>query len=118
MLTRQCKVLCTNFFFQRERYCSEQTPLWLLQAMMLNCVGLAYGANEKTRASALNSFGDLVTLVSRERLLYSVSSPNPAGGDDTLEAQWSLWIEDEVKRRTAYFVWVWNPSRTCAQSHR
>lgn len=84
----------------------NQTPLWLIQASTLNHIGLLHSNNERTRGNALSSFGGLVDLAMQEGLLCSSTQPELFSRRDTVELQWTLWVEDELKRRTGYLIWV------------
>lgn len=73
--------------------------------MLLNCVGLLHSRSERARLSALGSFGDLVVLMNREKLL---ARPSPMGFSDgtSNEARWEKWMRNEIRLRTGYCVWV------------
>lgn len=92
---------------QKEKHRFDRSPLWLLQATILNCLGLFHGRSERCGASAFSSFGDLVNHTMREGLL----GPSGLAGlrPETLDQQWALWIEDEVRRRLGYLIWVGKP---------
>jgi hypothetical protein len=71
--------------------------------MLFNCIGLLHSRNERDKISALSAFGDLVTLMKRNGLL----EPMPVSfSGATQEAAWMSWIQDEVRRRTGYCIWV------------
>jgi hypothetical protein len=71
--------------------------------MLFNCIGLLHSRSEREKASALSTFGDLVTLMKSSRLLAPTrTKPNEASQD----AAWASWIQDEVRRRTGYCIWV------------
>ncbi|KAL4890221.1 hypothetical protein BDV59DRAFT_185071 [Aspergillus ambiguus] len=89
---------------EKEKYRLDRTPLWLLQAVLLNCIGLFHGSSERCGVSAFSSFGDLVNFTMGERLLGP--SDSTLSCETSLERQWTLWIEDEIKRRTGYLVWL------------
>lgn len=97
--------------FQREKHCADRVPLWLLQVMLLNCIGLLYSGGERARASGLSCFADLVNLSNREKLLRWPSKSKVASSDVPVEHKWAKWIEDEAKRRTGYCIWVCRPSQ-------
>ncbi|KAL2829968.1 fungal-specific transcription factor domain-containing protein [Aspergillus cavernicola] len=93
---------------ETEKSQSERPPLWLLQAILLNCVGRLHGSSERGRLSALGNFGDLAHLATREKLL-SRSDKSTLSSDDassSSEQQWILWIEEEARRRTGYLIWL------------
>ncbi|PLB47304.1 C2H2 type zinc finger domain protein [Aspergillus steynii IBT 23096] len=90
---------------EKEKSCADQIPLWLIQASTLNHIGLLHGNNERTRRNALSSFGSLVDLATKEGLLCSTQSELFSSGDP-VERQWTLWVEDELKRRTGYLIWL------------
>jgi hypothetical protein len=89
---------------EKEKHRFDRSPLWLLQATILNCLGLFHGRSERCGASAFSSFGDLVNHTMREGLL----GPSDLAGlrPETLDQQWALWIEDEVRRRLGYLIWL------------
>ncbi|PWY95869.1 C2H2 transcription factor, partial [Aspergillus sclerotioniger CBS 115572] len=91
---------------EKEQCCEDRAPIWLLQAIALNCVGLLYSCDERARLSALNSFGDLIGFVTHEELLGHSDKWKPLTGEQTYEQKWESWIEDETRRRTGYFIWL------------
>ncbi|RAL13974.1 putative C2H2 transcription factor [Aspergillus homomorphus CBS 101889] len=91
---------------EKERSSLDQAPLWLVQAKLLNCIGLLYGSDERARTSALDGFDDMTSLLNRNKLLRSLGKLKLVSHDKPPEQNWLLWIEDEVRRRTAYLVWL------------
>jgi hypothetical protein len=92
---------------QKEKCRSEQTPLWLIQAMTLSCIGLLHSSgNEQSKVFTLNAFGDLVNFTIREGLLCAANKSTAQYGDIPLEQKWHDWVEDEIRRRTGYLIWV------------
>ncbi|KAE8146822.1 C2H2 type zinc finger domain protein [Aspergillus avenaceus] len=91
---------------EKEKRYSTDTPLWLLQAMMLNCVGLLHGNDERARCSALNSFSELVNITTQERLLCATAKRKFGVQQKSPGAEWTTWIVDETRVRTGYFVWL------------
>lgn len=71
--------------------------------MLFNCIGLLHSRSEREKASALSTFGDLVTLMKTSRLLTPVRTKFNEASQD---AAWTSWIQDEVRRRTGYCIWV------------
>lgn len=97
--------MLTQIILKRERHGPNQaTCLDLIQAMLLNCVGLFHSRSERARLSALGSLRDLVMLMNCERLL--ARSPIDFSNDTSNEAKWEKWIEKEIRTRTGYCVWV------------
>ncbi|KAB8258937.1 fungal-specific transcription factor domain-containing protein [Aspergillus pseudonomiae] len=91
---------------EKEKCRPGQVPFWLMQTIMLNCVGLLHGSNEHSRDFALDSIGELVNLSTREGLLCA-STPSRLSTMDTSQgARWATWIEDETRKRTGYFIWL------------
>lgn len=89
--------------YQKEKSRSSHASLEILQAMLFNCIGLLHGRSEREKASALSAFGDLVTLMKTSRLLTPMRTKfNEASHD----AVWASWIQDELRRRTGYCIWV------------
>ncbi|KAL5364146.1 fungal-specific transcription factor domain-containing protein [Aspergillus floccosus] len=90
---------------EKENCRYDRSPLWLLQASILNCIGLFHGRSERCGISAFSSFGDLVNLAMREGLLgpSGIAGLHPS---ENLEQRWALWIEDEVRRRLGYLIWL------------
>ncbi|KAL4931504.1 putative C2H2 transcription factor [Aspergillus undulatus] len=92
--------------FLRRVLCVESDPpLWLLQAMLLSCIGRLHGSSESGRLSALGDFGDLINLAMRKKLL---SRPDNTllPSDQSTDQQWTLWIEQEARIRTGYLIWL------------
>ncbi|KAJ5783004.1 hypothetical protein N7457_004778 [Penicillium paradoxum] len=88
---------------EKERRGSSKASLELLQAMLFNCIGLFHSSSEREKSSALSTFGDLVSLMKTSRLLAPTRmnfNVAPA------EVAWSSWVQDEVRRRTGYCVWL------------
>ncbi|OGM43475.1 C2H2 type zinc finger domain protein [Aspergillus bombycis] len=91
---------------EKEKCRPGQTPLWLMQTIMLNCVGLLHGSNEHSRDFALDSIGELVNLSTREELLRASTQSRLSTMDTSQGACWATWIEDETRKRTGYFIWL------------
>ncbi|PYH44603.1 putative C2H2 transcription factor [Aspergillus saccharolyticus JOP 1030-1] len=91
---------------EKENPCLEQTSLWLVQAKLLDCIGLMYNSDERARDSALDRFGDLTSLLIRNQLLKPSGHNKSDFRDKPVEQKWLIWVEDEVRRRTAYLVWL------------
>ncbi|KAJ5654012.1 hypothetical protein N7490_001015 [Penicillium lividum] len=89
---------------EKERYRPGQDSLDLIQVVLLNCIGLLHSGSERAKASALSSFKDLVTLMNRENLLAMAKPGNLHGSSD--DSIWTNWIQDEVRRRTGYCIWL------------
>jgi hypothetical protein len=79
--------------------------LGLLQAILLNCIGLFHSGIEKDKLSALSAFKELVSLVEDKKLL-AASKPLKESGRISGEVLWQKWIDDETRKRTGYCVWV------------
>ncbi|KAL4802273.1 fungal-specific transcription factor domain-containing protein [Aspergillus unguis] len=79
-------------------------PLWLIQSMLLSCIGRLHGSGESVQRSALSDFGDLCNLAACENML--VSSDGLASDQVPPEEQWTLWSEEEARRRTGYMIWL------------
>lgn len=78
-----------------------------MQAILLNSIGLLHGESEGSQLAALSTFKDIVTLFNREKLLASSPELELAGPSE--ESLWAAWIQDEVRRRTGYSIWVCSP---------
>ncbi|KAJ5177863.1 uncharacterized protein N7500_000562 [Penicillium coprophilum] len=90
-------------YLEKEKSRPGQASLEILQAMLFNCIGLLHSSSEREKASALSTFSDLVTLMKASRLLAPVRAiPNEA----SLDVTWVSWIQDEVRRRTGYCIWL------------
>lgn len=87
---------------ERQKSALEYTPLWLMQAVLLNCIGLIHSGNTQNRDYGLNLFGELVRLAHHEGL-FSTNSQNQ---EQDSRRQWRHWIENETNRRTGYLVWL------------
>ncbi|KAK2765550.1 hypothetical protein FQN54_008404 [Arachnomyces sp. PD_36] len=88
-------------FVENELTSSKATPLWLIQATVLNCIGSLYSGQEQLKQSGLKSFNDLASSNNIERLLRHPKLLD--GARQTTD--WSAWIEDEARRRTGYLIW-------------
>lgn len=88
---------------QKEKSRPGQASLEVIQAMLFNCIGLFHSGNERDKSSALSSFGDLITLVNTTQLLALQKTHIDGASQD---AAWICWMQDEVKRRTGYCIWV------------
>jgi hypothetical protein len=53
---------------ERQKNAIDCTPIWLMQAMLLNCIGLTHSGNPQSRDSGLSLFCELVSLAHREGL--------------------------------------------------
>ncbi|KAE8310705.1 fungal-specific transcription factor domain-containing protein [Aspergillus transmontanensis] len=91
---------------EKEKCRPGRTPLWLMQATMLNCVGLLHGSNEHSRDFALDSIGELVNLSTREGLLCASTQSRLSPMGTSQDTRWAIWIEDETRKRTGYFIWL------------
>ncbi|RDW62971.1 putative C2H2 transcription factor [Aspergillus mulundensis] len=91
---------------EKEKRQSEPLPLWFIQAMLLNCIGRLHGNNESGKLSALGDFGDLINLATRERLLSRLDYSDMPKDQPSSEHEWSLWVEEEARRRTGYLIWL------------
>ncbi|KXG47409.1 Transcription factor [Penicillium griseofulvum] len=92
-----------GIYLEKEKSRPGQASLEMLQAMLFNCIGLFHSRTEREKASALSTFGDLVTLMKASRLLAPMrTKPNEASQD----AAWVSWIQDEARRRTGYCIWL------------
>ncbi|KAJ6055171.1 hypothetical protein N7444_004269 [Penicillium canescens] len=92
-----------GIYVEKEKSRHGLASLELLQAMLFNCIGLLHSRYERDKISALSAFGDLVTLMKRDRLL----EPIPVNfSSASQEVAWMSWIQDEVRRRTGYCIWL------------
>ncbi|GKZ87480.1 hypothetical protein AnigIFM59636_003905 [Aspergillus niger] len=89
-----------------EKYYVDRAPVWLLQASVLNCVGIVYSCDERARLLALNTFGNLIGFVNREKLLSRPDRPIQPLNGKTNEQHWLSWVEDEIRRRIGYLIWL------------
>ncbi|KGO74320.1 Transcription factor, fungi [Penicillium italicum] len=89
--------------YQKEKTRPGQASLETLQAMLFNCIGLLHSRSEREKASALSTFGDLVKLMKTSRLLTPMQTKLNEASQDTV---WASWIQDEVRRRTGYCIWL------------
>lgn len=90
---------------QKGKRHSGPLPLGLLQAILLNCIGLFHSGIEKDKLSALSSFKELVSLVEDKKLL-AASKPLKESNRISGEVLRQKWIDDETRKRTGYCVWV------------
>lgn len=92
-----------GIYLEKEKSRLSQASLEILQAMLFNCIGLLHGRSEREKASALSTFGDLVTQMKASRLLTPMRTKFNEGSQD---AAWASWIQDELRRRTGYCIWL------------
>lgn len=74
--------------------------------MLLSCTGRLHGGSENGKISALGDFGDLINLATREKFLSRSDNPTTESDQPPDEQQWTLWVEEESRRRTGYLIWV------------
>ncbi|OJJ68188.1 hypothetical protein ASPBRDRAFT_47129 [Aspergillus brasiliensis CBS 101740] len=91
---------------EKEKYYVDRAPVWFLQASVLNCIGLLYNCDERARLLALNTFGNLIGLVSSEKLLGRPDGSVQFSNGTMSEQRWVSWIEDEIRRRAGYLIWL------------
>ncbi|CAG8124194.1 unnamed protein product [Penicillium salamii] len=97
-----CEVRSTHIQ-QKKKDHRAQTSLEILQAMLFNCIGLVHSGAERDIYSASGTFGELITLVKTIRLL----APRKVYLDGASQDEdWNCWVQDEVKRRTGYCIWL------------
>ncbi|KAI2732468.1 transcriptional regulator family: Fungal Specific TF [Penicillium roqueforti] len=92
-----------GIYLEKEKSPPSQSSLEILQAMLFNCIGLLHSKSEREKASALSTFGDLVILMRTSRLLTPMRIKFNEASQD---AAWASWIQDEVRRRTGYCIWL------------
>ncbi|KAJ5456687.1 hypothetical protein N7530_011961 [Penicillium desertorum] len=92
-----------GIYLEKEKSGPGQASLEILQAMLFNCIGLLHSRSEREKASALSTFGDLVTLMKTSRLLTPMRTKFNEASQD---AAWTSWVQDEVRRRTGYCIWL------------
>ncbi|KAE8372645.1 C2H2 type zinc finger domain protein [Aspergillus bertholletiae] len=91
---------------EKEKCRPGRTPLWLIQTIMLNSVGLLHGSNEHTRNFALDNIGELVNFSTREGLLCASTQSKISPMETSQDSLWATWIENETRKRTGYFIWL------------
>ncbi|KAL1967885.1 hypothetical protein VTN77DRAFT_2302 [Rasamsonia byssochlamydoides] len=91
---------------EKERYLPGPVPIWLLQAMLLNCIGLLHSGSARANEAGLSIFGDLVRLSNREKLLSVSRRSQNTWLDLSTGRTWEAWIDNEVRRRTGYCIWL------------
>ncbi|KAJ5160007.1 uncharacterized protein N7482_007011 [Penicillium canariense] len=99
------EMLRRAIYVEKEKHHAGSVSLDLLQAMLLNCIGLLHSGNEKDKLSAFGAFKDLVTLANDEKLLSSTKPLRESNGN-SCEDLWQKWIKDETRKRTGYCVWL------------
>ncbi|KAL3464201.1 fungal-specific transcription factor domain-containing protein [Aspergillus heterothallicus] len=95
-----------SLLVEKERTQSERPSSWLLQAMLLNCVGRLHGSSERGRLSALSDLSELTNLATCEKLLSRSEDPFSSSEQSSLGQQWMSWVEEEARRRTGYLIWL------------
>jgi hypothetical protein len=114
LLVLSCLHLLINLLEQKNRGSLNQYALDLIQAKLLNCIGLLHSGNEGDQRSAMSAFSDLVALSNHERLLASRSKKTPMPSRTSDDAHWTRWVQEEVRKRTGYCIWVRGP---CPKAH-
>ncbi|KAG0157526.1 hypothetical protein PDIDSM_4711 [Penicillium digitatum] len=92
-----------GIFLEKEKSRPGQASIEILQAMLFSCIGLLHSRSEREKASALSTFGDLVSLMKTSQLLTPMRTKFNEASQD---AAWVSWIQDEVRRRTGYCIWL------------
>lgn len=88
---------------QKEKSFQNRTSLDITQAILFNCIGLFHSRSERDIRLASSSFSELVTLMNNTRLL----APQKSHLDGrSKSADWTCWVQDEIRRRTGYCIWV------------
>jgi hypothetical protein len=64
---------------------------------------MLYSGDENSKQCALKCFTDLVSWSNHEQLLHQIKQPV---NEASQTANWGSWVEEETKRRTGYFIWV------------
>lgn len=85
---------------EKDKYNIGTKPIWLIQAMILNCIGLYHGVDGQAREYASSTLNDLVRLSHQERLVSSRQM------NRTIGISWKDWINIETRRRTGYLIWL------------
>jgi Fungal specific transcription factor domain len=85
---------------EKEAYKPGSVPIWLTQAMLLNCIGLIHSGDGQAKGLGLSSLSDLVRFAHQEKLLSNVES------NINSSHSWKQWVEMEMVRRTGYFIWL------------
>ncbi|CAI7597272.1 unnamed protein product [Penicillium pancosmium] len=104
LLVLSCPHLLNNLLEQKNRGSLNQYALDLIQAKLLNCIGLLHSGNEGDQRSAMSAFSDLVALSNHEKLLASRSKKTPTMSRTSDGAHWARWAQEEVRKRTGYSI--------------
>ncbi|KAJ2897584.1 hypothetical protein MKZ38_004538 [Zalerion maritima] len=114
---------------------SNQTPLWLVQAMLLNII---YGHNSADKAIGESSYNHCNALVSLARAanILTPRSPDPRHGHDQLmgggipgwgvngqseadeHAEWLRWKANEERKRTLFTIYIVQSLLISAYNHQ
>ncbi|KAJ5098472.1 hypothetical protein N7532_005473 [Penicillium argentinense] len=94
------------FCVERKKFKSSQYSLDLIQAMLLNCIGLLHSGNEEDKLTALSTFSDLVALLEQEQLLKATPTQATSLNGKSDGSMWRKWIQNEIKNRTGYCIWL------------
>ncbi|GAM34361.1 hypothetical protein TCE0_015r01894 [Talaromyces pinophilus] len=100
---------------EKDKYNTSTKPVWLIQAMLLNCIGLYHGADIQAKEYALGALNDLVSTlaytVTNFRPLFSLQdarAPLPSHEslwDATSEEDWKVMYHgDNVSLHSAIEV--------------
>lgn len=85
---------------EKDTYNTGTKPIWFIQAMLLNCIGLYHGVDSQAKEYSFGSLNDLVRFAHQESLLSSGQL------NRTLSLSWRDWIDLEIRRRTGYLIWI------------
>ena len=89
--------------------CNAQKPnvLILIQAKLLNCVGMMYSGDQHAMTIAKSYHGDLVSYCDTEWNNSKLLTDGELQNDGlTAGDKWRIWYEGEICRRTGYCIWV------------
>ncbi|KAI5790313.1 fungal-specific transcription factor domain-containing protein [Geopyxis carbonaria] len=108
-----CRCIYPMQEFLRRAVCYEvrksqdesEPELWLVQATLLNQIGMLYSGSTRLENIARQSHNKLVEYVRRSRLL-SASSTLKESQDNYTEQDWSNWVYQEGSRRLGYSIWL------------
>ncbi|KAJ5340759.1 hypothetical protein N7541_009883 [Penicillium brevicompactum] len=104
----QCTIAFHEFLrrgihVEKDKNYQDRTSLDITQAILFNCIGLLHSRSERDTRLASSCFSGLVTIVNSTRLL----APQRSCLDGTSQsADWTCWVQDEVRRRTGYCIWL------------
>ncbi|KAL1304192.1 hypothetical protein AAFC00_000615 [Neodothiora populina] len=113
MLHIGSKLLINQFLVNKENFSSRKSPLWAMQATLLNMIFASWSGDPKGLEWACSVKSLVANMVAGNR--YELKLRAEARGDTQPSHQ--EWIEDEECRRTYYAVYIFFGLLTMTYNH-